>query len=599
MSKRRLRAVWNTVWGALFALLLALLLRHPAQAQTPAPDVGAGEPRLVQITFADQADANRLAGRLDVWEVDHPSHTLLAYVTPEQMAGLQAAGYSVRAVENSPVNDFGELDSAAIPNFACYRTVAETYAGLAQLAAEYPQLAQWNDIGDSWLKTTSGGSEGNDLHALVLTNRAFTAPKPRLFVMAAIHARELTTAEIATRFAELLVARYGKDPQATWLLDYNEIHIVPQANPDGRQRAEEAAAQPVNNPNLLWRKNVNNGDGCTDSRLYGVDLNRNSSFRWGACQGFGCSSPYACDLTFRGRAAASEPETQALEAYLRAIFPDARGPSLGDAAPDTTPGVLISLHSYSELVLFPWGWSNAPAPNAGGLRTLGRKFGYFTGYSACQSGGLGCLYQTDGSTDDFSYGELGVASYTFELGTAFFQSCSTFERDILTPTLDALTYAAQVAVLPYRQPAGPDVVVAAVSSATVEAGAVVTLTTQIDDSRTINDPYFGSDPVQSIAGATYTVNAPGWCSAAGAAIPLTPSDSFDTPRESAFAAIDTTGWAAGRHTLFVQATDAAGNRGPATAVFLDVGDSTAAQAKECASWQMVYAPLWLGLGVGQ
>ena len=43
------------------------------------------------------------------------------------------------------------------------------------------------------------------------------------------------------------------------------------------------------------------------------------------------------------------------------IAPDGRGPNLGDAAPDTTPGVLISLHSYSELVLFPWGWSSAPA----------------------------------------------------------------------------------------------------------------------------------------------------------------------------------------------------------------------------------------------
>ena len=101
-----------------------------------------------------------------------------------------------------------------------------------------------------------------------------------LFLMAAIHARELTTAETATRFAERLVAGYGPDPDITWLLDYNEIHIVPQVNPDGRKRAEGG---------VLWRKNTNDSNGsCSPSRI-GVDLNRNSSFKWNPC-GFGCSS---------------------------------------------------------------------------------------------------------------------------------------------------------------------------------------------------------------------------------------------------------------------------------------------------------------------
>lgn len=566
--------------GSLLALLAILLLPPTVQAQD------SGEPLLVEIPFSGQAGANRLAGWLDVWEVDHAAGTLLAYVTPEQLDTLRSQGYAPRLAEQN-----GGLATASIPNFACYRTVAETYAGLAQLAADNPQLAEWRDIGDSWLKGASAGLDGNDLYALVLTNRAFTAPKPRLLVMAAIHARELTTAEVATRFAEGLVARYGIDPQATWLLDYNEIHIVPQANPDGRQRAEQAAGEPVGSPNSLWRKNVNNTDGCTSSRLYGVDLNRNYSFRWAGCQGFGCSSAYACDLTFRGRAAASEPETQAIESYLRSIFPDGRGPNLGDAAPDTTPGVLISLHSYSELVLFPWGWSSAPAPNEDGLRTLARKFGYFTDYQACQAGEPGCLYQTDGSTDDFNYGELGIASYTFELGTDFFQACSVFESDILTPALDALTYAAQVAVLPYRQPAGPDVVTATVDPPAVAAGTPVTLAVQIDDGRTASDPFFGAEPVEPVAAADYTVNAPAWCGVAGAALPLAANDGFDTPSEGASAVIDTTGWAPGRHTVFVQATDAGGHRGPATAVFLDVGDSQVSQARECVFW--VYLPIWL------
>ena len=54
------------------------------------------------------------------------------------------------------------------------------------------------------------------------------------------------------------------------------------------------------------------------------------------------------------------------------------------------------------------------------------------------------LYPTDGTTDDFGYGDLGVASYTFELGTNFFQDCSTFENTILPDNLQALVYAAKV-----------------------------------------------------------------------------------------------------------------------------------------------------------
>ena len=65
------------------------------------------------------------------------------------------------------------------------------------------------------------------------------------------------------------------------------------------------------------------------------------------------------------------------------------------------------------------------APNGPALQTLGRKFAYFNNYTPEQAIGL---YPTDGTTDDFGYGDLGVASYTFELGTAFFQDCSTFEN---------------------------------------------------------------------------------------------------------------------------------------------------------------------------
>ncbi len=156
--------------------------------------------------------------------------------------------------------------------------------------------------------------------------------------------REYATAELATRFAEQLVAGYNVDPDITWLLDYTEIHILAHANPDGRKMAETGQS---------WRKNTDRDDSCNVPSSWGVDLNRNSSFKWK----MGGSSANACDLTYHGPAMKSEPETQAIEDYATAIFGDQRGPNDTDVVPATTAGLFISLHSYGGLVLYPWGWT--------------------------------------------------------------------------------------------------------------------------------------------------------------------------------------------------------------------------------------------------
>jgi carboxypeptidase T len=550
-------------------IVVTLFAAHPAKAQDtglPASSAGA----VVSVHFKDQSDANRLAGKYDVWAVDHKTHIITAYLTNAQIQDVQAAGYQVE-IDTARMSSLQAtmVDAASadtVPGFPCYRTVEETYNALKKLATDHPTLARWVDIGDSWLKTQ--GSGGYNLYALVLTNRAVSGPKPRFFLMAAIHAREMTTAEVATRFAESLISRYGSDPDVTWLLDYTEIHIVAQSNPDGRKRAEGAT-----NPSDLvtnWRKNVDNLDLCPDPSLIGVDLNRNSSFKWGQSESGTGSSSYSCDLTYRGRSAASEPETRALEAYIKSIFADQRGPNDTDSAPVSTTGIMISLHSFSQKILFPWGWTATPSPNDQWLRTLGRKFGYFTGYEACQSGEDNCIYQTDGTTDDFAYGELGIAAYTFELGTTFYESCPFFEDYTLDRNLDALMYAAKSSRAPYQTPAGPDVISATTVPTMVVAGPKITLTVTADASRyAANNPLFGEQTIHNIRAVSYTVDLPPWTPGV-VAKPLKGVGAFDSPIEQAKATLDTTGWARGRHIIFVTAEDVAGNRGAPTAVFIDI-----------------------------
>lgn len=518
---------------------------------------------VVHLYFRNQTDRDSLATRYDVWQVVHSpalqSGYLVALLPSSEVAALRAQGYRVEIDEAQtaqltakPV--VASTQQAGIPGYACYRTVEETYSSLATLATTNPQLATWTDIGDSWEKVTGGESAGHDIYALKLTNGAIPGPKPKFFLMAAIHAREYATAELATRFAEELVAKYQVDPDVTWLLDYFEIHIVPQANPDGRKLAE--AGQ-------LWRKNTDSNDSCSIPSLWGVDLNRNSSFHWNS----GGSSSNACNIIYHGPGPASEPETQTIETYALSLFADQRGPNDTDAAPADAEGIFISLHSYGELVLFPWGYTTAPAPNVTGLQTLGRKFGYANGYDVCT--GPACLYSTSGTTDDFTYGELGVASYTFEVGQNFFEPCTFFESNIRPRNLPALYYAAKAARRPYQAPAGPDILAPMATLTSTDTGLAVLIQATADDTRYDSNGW-GIEPSQPITAARLTIDAPAWITTTQSYSMSVVDGQFDQQVEAVQRVLDISNWTPGRHLIFVEGQDSAGHWGVPTALFVEI-----------------------------
>jgi|GEM_PF-468180 len=524
------------------------------------PSFQDGGPWVVRAYYTGEQMVRDLAAWNAPWEVNRDARYVVVEVDVDDYARLLAAGFRVEI--DAPLttqlrrpNVMLPGQTSGIPGYPCYRTVEETFATAEAIAAEYPHLATWIDIGDSWEKTASGGARGYDMMVLRLTNQAIPGPKPALFVMSSMHAREYTPAELNTRFAEYLVAHYDVDADVTWVLDHHEIHLLLQANPDGRKQAEAG---------LSWRKNTNENYCSPTSSLRGADLNRNYTFMWGCCGG-GSNNP--CDITYRGPAPASEPETQAVQNYVRALFPDQRADDLTAAAPLTATGIFLDLHSYSELVLWPWGFTSTPAPNATGLRTLGRKFAYFNGYTPTQAW---WLYPADGTTDSFAYGELGLAAYTFELGTEFFQACDVFENTILPTNMPALLYAAKAVRAPYMLPSGPEALDVTVTPTGTLQGSAVEVSAIIDDTR-----YHRSrsvEPVQSIVAAEYYINVPPWIETA-TAYPMAAADgSFDAPVETVTAMLDVTGLSAGRHTLYVRGQDADGNWGVVSAVFVTVAE---------------------------
>ncbi len=517
-------------------LILPMMVQpwQAARAQESAPPTAPESNTIVIIHYPDRATLESLAGELDIWEVDPEAGSLVAMVTPAEYASLVERGLQIE-IDTARMEELN-----APPGYPCYRTIVDLYADLQTQAQAYPGLTYLRSIGKSY--------EGRDIWSMRVTNESHVvADKPRLFLMANIHGREMITPEMAMVFMDHLLENYGVDPDVTWILDWHEIYIVVSANPDGHVRNETTLA--------YWRKNAHPYGSCSPDSI-GVDLNRNHSFKWGLGVG---SSGDPCDETYRGPSNASEIETQLIQNYVRSLFPDQRGPGDTDAAPEDATGVLISLHSYSNLILWPWGWTNATAPNSAGLAALGQKMATYNYYDPQQSN---ALYLTDGSTDDWSYGELGIASYTFEMGSSFYPSCSQYDS-LIQPNIPAILYAARVADTPYITSRGPDALNLVVTPDEVVGGWPVHLAAQINDTQNGN---------KAIRQAEYSIDLPPW--AGGTVVSMTPVDGvFNTASEAVQAEVDTSALTGGRHILYVRGQDITDYWGPVSAVFLWVDDS--------------------------
>jgi len=459
-----------------------------------------------------------------------------------------------------------QLDFETINGFECYKNVAGSYAWLEHMvarASSIPGLSiTLSDIGDSYLKTQNSNN-GYDIKLLKVSGNGVanvpgrTTEKGIFFLMTGIHARELAPPELVSRWIEGLVDGYGNDAESTAILDHTEFHYVIHANPDGRNEVE-------NNLDGYRRKNLNPSasNSCGLSSL-GVDLNRNFPFKWGLNSG---SSNNKCDQTYRGLFAGSESEVQAIVNYCESIFPEGqRKPDPeGDkqvAFPDTAKGIFMDTHSYSEIIIWPWGHEELATGNDSQFEALVAKYRHFNGYGFSGPGN-GFLYEASGATDDWAYGVLGAAGFTFELGTTFYQSCSYFENDILPKNIPALTYAAKSTTAPYRIPKGPDVT--SVTTEVVNGGNSLVVTADASDSAYSSNNHPSSQ--QGVSEVRTFVNIHPYDLQNGQA----PVGEVLSNQQSI--TIDISGLDYGRHTVYVQAEDEDGFIGPVTAAYFIKND---------------------------
>jgi hypothetical protein len=210
------------------------------------------------------------------------------------------------------------------------------------------------------------------------------------------HAREHITVEMAVYLLHLFTDNYAGDATIKNLVDNREIWILPSLNPDGAEYDVSSGSY------QWWRKNrqPNNGSGNV-----GTDLNRNWDYKWGCCGG---SSGSPSSETYRGPSPASAPEVKVVSGFVNSRVIDGKQ--------QITAG--IDFHSFSELVLWPYGYTEADTDDgmttddAKTFQTLGTAMADLNGYTPEQASDL---YITDGSIDDYLWGTQKIYGYTFEM----------------------------------------------------------------------------------------------------------------------------------------------------------------------------------------
>jgi hypothetical protein len=355
-----------------------------------------------------------------------------------------------------------------------------------------------------------------------------------------------------------------------------------------------------------WRKNGNNSiagsAACawppTSSSHYGIDLNRNHIFKWDVAGG----STAVCAQDYRGPSPGSEPEIQAYEAFVRSIIPDQRPSGDNDPAPADTTGFLINLHNYVSggVILVPWGWTSALAPNNAQLVAIAQKMRTVT--TSPTYNWQYSLYPVSGNTRDWAYGELGIPAYVIELdGNDFFTTCSLVPN-IINNMLPLLKYAAAISDRPYMRVYGPDARTVAASPASVPSGNALTVTAQINDTQNGSQAIAAAE-VYLVRQGGPTPGDPGTGTAMAAA-----DGSFNSTVENVTAAVSTAGLGRGRYVALVRGRDVGNNWGPfAAAPFevtcfyadlncsgaVDVLDVTLAADGVLAAWQYgAYDPVF-------
>jgi hypothetical protein len=391
-----------TVTAALLACALATSLAVQADAS---PSTAGGRPVAAAadeiVRQYEVADTGTVAARTALAasgvSIDAArSRSTVVTANAAQAAALRSQGYRLTALPGPPAASGagrGTDGDASVLDFPTsdsgYHNYAEMTSEINALVAAHPAIMRQQVIGTSY--------GGRNIVAIKISDNAGTdEAEPEVLFTHHQHAREHLTVEMALYLLHQFGDTYATDSRIKNIVDSREIWIIPDLNPDGGEYDIATGSY------RSWRKNRQPNSG---SSYVGTDLNRNWNYRWGCCGG---SSGSKSSETYRGASAESAPEVRIVADFVRGRVVGGRQ--------QITAG--IDFHTYSQLVLWPFGYTTANTPTGmtadqyNTFATFGRTMAATNGYTPEQSSDL---YITDGSIDDWLWGNQGIWAYTFEM----------------------------------------------------------------------------------------------------------------------------------------------------------------------------------------
>lgn len=244
-------------------------------------------------------------------------------------------------------------------------------------AVKYPYLS---------VITLQASYENNVIKGVKLSKKAGNTA---VFVECGIHAREWISPAVCTYLLNQLLT--SEEPSVKDLADNFDWFFFPVVNPDGYKYTFES--------DRLWRKNRRPYGMCR-----GVDLNRNFESDW---NGIGASSD-PCAYDFAGGSAASEVETQILQQFLK------------QNARSSRIRTYFSMHSFSQLIMFPYGYTADKVQNYNDLKTIGERGSAAIrethGKQYVSGAMIETIYPSSGDSVDWAFASCDVpVAFTFEL----------------------------------------------------------------------------------------------------------------------------------------------------------------------------------------
>lgn len=264
--------------------------------------------------------------------------------------------------------------------FDDYHTYKEYVEEINLIVATSNGLARLVSIGTS--------SEGLPIYAVKVSSDSKNADShPTLLVIGTHHAREHLSTETPLLILKRFVDKAKNDANLNTSLKQKTVYFIPLLNPDG-------AIYDLNGGSFqFWRKNTRIAVPSSGQR--GVDLNRNYDASFG---GPGASNNPGSDV-YHGPSAFSEPETTLLRNFIQS---------------KSKINFILTFHSFSELILYPWGGKVESVPQADlkVFQKIASVIQSHTGYSPMQAS---ALYVATGDLCDWSYGKHSILCITIEL----------------------------------------------------------------------------------------------------------------------------------------------------------------------------------------